>query len=289
MSERKVAICGTAPASLDKAPWQHPEWEIWATSRLYQQIPGNAWDCWFELHELEKIGRGWTCTEKEREQRREEHLDWLREQQRPIYVQEEYETEIPAGVAFPKDQVLESVPYPYFTNSISWMIGLAIYQQVDVIGVYGVDMAQNSEFFYQRPSVEWLLGIAQGQGIETDIPDECDLLKCTNLYGFGDTRAFDAKARARKQEIDQRLQGIEGQMEQVKAQGNQIAGAMNAMDQIRKNGAPDKLKREITLELERLEDEKEQLEGQMQQLQARKRTHKGAQDNMEYLQRAWMG
>ena len=50
------------------------------------------------------------------------------------------------------------------------MIALAIYEDFDIIHVYGVDMAVCGEYEQQRPSCEFFCGIAKGKGIELYIP-----------------------------------------------------------------------------------------------------------------------
>lgn len=145
MSEkRRVAICGTAPASLKEAPFHDETWEIWGTSRLWKEIPRA--DVWFELHPLDEIGRGWNVNLEQREAAREEHVEWMAQAGLPVYLQEEDER-VPTGVPYPLEEVeafLESEfgdVEAYFTNTIAYMIALAIYQGVDEIGVWGVDMA----------------------------------------------------------------------------------------------------------------------------------------------------
>ena len=40
----------------------------------------------------------------------------------------------------------------------------------DVIGLYGVHMMGRSEFTWQRACVTWLIGLAEGRGVEVYIP-----------------------------------------------------------------------------------------------------------------------
>lgn len=287
---RKVAICGTAPGSLDEAPWADPEWEIWGTSRLYEMIPDNRWDCWFELHDLEKIGKGWNCTEQEREEKREKHLDYLRETSRPVYVQPQYEDEWPSAIGYPIDEVLDEFPSQYFTNHISWMLALAIYSEVDEIGIYGVDMAMSGgEYEYQRPSVEYFIGVARGRGIPVEVPDTCDLLKTTRLYGVDDGDSpFDAKVRAREDELDQRINSIQQTINELEAEDQQIQGMINVMGQLAENGVDPNLRDELVGEAEALQERRQQIAQQLNANRQKLAAQKGAKDNTDYLKRAWM-
>lgn len=287
---RKVAICGTAPSSLDEAPWQDPEVEIWGTSRLYKMIPDEVWTVWFELHDLPKIGKGWSCGEDQRKEQRDEHLEYLASQTRPVYVQPQYEDAFPAAVGYPLEEVFEEFPSRYFTNHISWMIALAIYQDVDEIGIYGVDMAlQGGEYEYQRPSVEYFIGIARGRGIPVEVPDSCDLLKTTRLYGVDDGQSpFDKKVRAREDELNDRINQVEDQIEQLQAQDAQLAGAVNAYAELAQNGVPEDLREKLKESAQQMQQQREQVQQQILDGQIALAKSEGAKENTDYLKRAWM-
>ena len=118
-------------------------------------------------------------------------------------MQDHYD-DIPPSVRYPKEFV-EAAAGDYQTSSISWMIGLAIaesFRNVEggfrEIHVYGVDMAQDTEWSEQRPACEYLLGMAHGMGIKTSVPQTSDLLKAIGQYACGTTGdAFSAKLEER--------------------------------------------------------------------------------------------
>ena len=132
---------------------------------------------WFELHSLYKVDHDDPNEPKE-----------LRRLGIPIYMVAKHPT-IPNSVAYPKDDILAHFKVRYFTNSVSWMLALAIYERRPIIHLYGIDMATREgagpdEFGEQRPSIEWLLGWAMGAGIEVVLGEDSDLLKSDVLYGF---------------------------------------------------------------------------------------------------------
>lgn len=140
----------------------------------------------------------------------------------PVYLLEKH-PDIPKSITFPKDRILEHFQRRYFTNSFSWMLGLAI-KGFEEIHLYGVDMSlvsedgSPSELEEQRPSIEWLLGWAMGLGIKVVIPAESDLLKAFCLYGYDEHLRddFRAKARARVLELrrsSQRYREIAAQLD----------------------------------------------------------------------------
>ena len=150
----------------------------------------------------------------------------------PIYMQKK-EPDIPSSVEFPKEEIMR-VFGRYFTNSISWEIALAIYEGFGTIYLYGVDMAQDSEYSFERPSVEYFLGWARGRGINLVIPEKSDLLKTLYLYPFEDSAPFRAKCIARMQELKERIQQHAQAEQQNFMIKNQLLGAQDNMSYIQK-------------------------------------------------------
>ncbi len=157
-----VAIVGQSPTTHDQVPM---DWEIW----------GMPWDegFWvhcdrlFEMHELSLI-------EKHPEVRPKGYIDRLKSIEVPLYMQEAY---FPNVTKYPIDG--------YLNSSIAYMLALAIHEDADKIGLWGVDMRADEEYFYQRPNIEYLLGLAVGQDIEIVIPDESPILKFNGNINYG--------------------------------------------------------------------------------------------------------
>lgn len=221
----KVAIVGTAPSSRDLAPFDDESWKIWGVSNVYQHIP--KWDCWFELHDLET---------RKNEQEYPGHYDWLKKQTTPVYMQQTHE-EIPASVEYPKQEIIGEFG-GYFTNSVSYMIALAIHRGAEQIGIFGVDMAVqdaggHSEYAHQRPSCEYFVGIAVGRGIKVDIPPESDLLKAARLYAYETAGAFALKARVRRKELQQRIAKADQESQDARDRSVFLQGAVDNLDWIK--------------------------------------------------------
>lgn len=212
----KIAIVGYAPSSREKAPYDDKSWDIWGVNELYKIAPRV--DVLFELHD-----KFW-LTQKERNPK---HLEWLKAAKIPIFMQEHYD-DIPASVPYPKADIVNRFG-TYFTNSISWMIALAVFVRPDEIGIWGVDMATEIEYQGQRPSVEYFIGWAQGAGIKVHLPAECDLLKSFFLYGYDDREITEMalKMRGRVQELDTRAKQYQANMASNQAAFNQMVGALD--------------------------------------------------------------
>jgi hypothetical protein len=99
------------------------------------------------------------------------------------------------------------------------------------LGLYGVDMATGSEYGPQRPSCEWMLGIAAGLGIKITIPPEADLLKSRFLYGFQEREqtAWERKIQNMKKSMQARLNKSVEQHTAAEKAIHQYTGALEAV------------------------------------------------------------
>lgn len=221
--EKKVAIVGFTN-SREQAPWGQPGWEIWLCNNLWKFVPPAHWHRLYDLHDDATItGDG-------------EHSAFLAgvEQKtmdgQPVRLGDRLavvwkpRAEWPTSVGFPKDEIVEAFGR-YFTNSISWMIAQAIHEGATEIHVYGVDMAQGSEYAAQRPSCEYFLGLAAGRGIKVYVPPQSDLLKTSAMYGIEDDSALRIKLDERTKELEQRLNMLQSQHQQINNQIHQVLGA----------------------------------------------------------------
>lgn len=229
----RVAIVGFAGTKED-TPFQDLAMEWWGMNELYawarpktEAVGRPSFDRWFELHDMQVITSSYED---------QAHLKWLQAQPegRPIYMLETHE-DIPASVRFPIERVCK-VFGRYFTSSIGYMLALAILQGRDDnlkaidpeatygwIGLYGIDLASDTEYGDQRPNAEYLVGLARGLGIEVFIPKGAALLQAARLYGYepglGDGPVGE--------EYDQkRITQLTAQREQALAVVHTVEGAM---------------------------------------------------------------
>ncbi len=177
---KKVAICGFAE-SYKTAPFDDKSIEIWGLNELWKYLP--RWNRWFELHDAETLG----VTKRdlsEGEQKR--HLEWLKTPTngRPIYMQPTFcDGRFPGAVPLPLEALIAKFGR-YFTSSIGYMVALAILEDYDWIGLYGIDLASDVEYAQQRPNAEYLIGIARGMGKTVVVAEGSAILQAGHLYGY---------------------------------------------------------------------------------------------------------
>ena len=174
-----IAICGMAQH--DKSEVDNFNGEIWGLPWDEGRWP--FFDRYFEIHPLDLL-------RKPEAQRRDGYEDRLKSL--PIlYMQEAYE-DIPNAIRYPVEKVVDNLGFDYFNSSIAYLMGMSLLEGADKIGIWGVDMADLepvpgdpsyiSEFAYQRPNMEYLIGLARGRGVDVYIPERSPL---TKFHGEG--------------------------------------------------------------------------------------------------------
>ena len=212
--KKKVAILGTVPHKM-LAPFNNPEFEIWAIAHACLGEPLPKVDRIFEIHKWDEVVK-WGSPDA-----------WRMFPNAPVYLIEP-RPEVKNSIAFPFDglvksfQIFEDRNEAVMTNSISWMIALAIAEGFEEINIYGVNMSHHTEYGTQKPSCEYYLGLAKGMGIKVYVPKESDLLKSYFLYG---------KEEEKQAEILSKIQGhsdfLISQYNAQKAQAEQLRDSLN--------------------------------------------------------------
>lgn len=152
---RRIAIIGFGPTYNERPH----DWETWG---LPWDGHAPQYDRLFEMHDP-SLWRG-----------NEKHVARLRELDMPIWMQE-IQDDFPS-VAYPLWSVV-SMTGDYFGSSIAYMLALAIYEEADEIGLWGVDLHAEDGYDHQRPNLEYLLGFAAGRNITITIPEGSSLMK----------------------------------------------------------------------------------------------------------------
>ena len=215
--ERKIAVLGSAASSVGLAPYNDPAWEIWACSPANKGIPRA--EVWFELHNPDvKIREGLT-----------EWMDWLKE--KPIvYMQDTYPG-YKGARKYPLTEIIQRWGPFWWTSQLSFMVALAIEQKPKAIGIYGVDMAANSEYNQQRLACQYFIQhIVRESEIELIVPPESDLLEPAPLYGYCESSRRWRKYNARKQELQARIQNCKATAEAKEQEAKHLIGALDDMD-----------------------------------------------------------
>jgi hypothetical protein len=227
----KVALMGTAPSSMELAPFDDPDWEIWACSPGCMYNPRA--DVYFDLHRYLPGGVSFPF----------EYCDFLKNFEGRVWMTQVVE-EIPNSEEFPWEELVEKYGPYFFTSSLSWMMAMAIEMGATEIGLWGVDMAAATEYKDQKLGCQYFSTLAVAKGIKVTVPPESDLFRPNPLYGvcqsshewikytskvkeFNSAKA-DADRRAKQAEIEAHAWTLA--KEALDYYGQTWAGDMNSGD-----------------------------------------------------------
>lgn len=165
----KLAIVCGAPSSEMSAPFNDPDYEIWVLANRLGRYPRA--DLAFEIHDSLAHYP-------------ESYADHVLSFGVPLIVGENTKIAGENVSIYPFERVFSEFGRKYLTSSCAYMMALAIAEGYERIEVYGVDLAvDDNEYFYQRPCMEYWIGVADGRGIEVVLPDACPVAKSAHLYG----------------------------------------------------------------------------------------------------------
>lgn len=237
---KRVAIIGTAP-TFRLTPWDDPTVQIASLNDAYV-LPGfKRADFWMDLHPFSEMVFRPKDERKVRPEhapvgaylRPQGHLDWLKAQPFPVYLHDCRE----AGCADLPPETRSHTPYDfpnwpnarpfpfkaieakygqYFSSTPAWMLAFYLLEGYTEVGIYGIHLATEWEYIYQRPNMEFLIGMALAQGVQFTIPERSSLLKGKHKYAVEPKPNLDLERAERKvagikaegQALQQRLVGL---------------------------------------------------------------------------------
>ena len=232
---KNIVLLGTAPASMQLAPFGNPDWEIWACS------PGTAgaprFDKFFELHRWEP-GQPWFS---------EGYVNFLQNFKGEV-IMGGHEASVPGCKVIEWERLVKKFGPYFFTSSLAWMAAMAIEEKPAKIAFYGVDMAATSEYEMQRAGCQYFSMLARSMGIEVGVPPESDLLRPAPLYGVCEHSHAWIKQTIRAREMATRLKEKEAIAKEALEAALFMRGALDDQDwQLHSFfGAADSMGREFT-------------------------------------------
>lgn len=215
----KVAIIGSAPSSVQLAPYNDLSWRIWSVSPgAYPHV--KRCDVHFEVHRWEPPDgytgpKPWFTVE---------YIDWMRKVPQVFMI--EPVPELPNSIAYPKDAILEQFGPYWQTSTVTWMVCLAVAAGAKEIGLWGIDMAAVEEWQFQRTGLQCLLWyVHKHYGVKITLPPESDLWAPPVLYGFADNDPHTIKIARRRAELDDRATVAQQKFEAARAEMMYLQGA----------------------------------------------------------------
>jgi hypothetical protein len=215
--KKRLALVGSAQ-TLAMAPYDDPNFEIWVHSTTLPSEGCKRADRVFEFHPFRYYGQP-------------NVIERLTGFEGPVYMQKHVDI-IPNSVEYPLKEIEQEFKLPcmgdelYVTNSITFMILLAIYEGYTDLNLFGVHMAHDTEYSYQLPSCSWALGLAQGRGCSLWLPKESSLLKARYLYGYHEPSKYMAHAEDRVTGLQKGIRQVTERLNQTAVQKAKTEGAL---------------------------------------------------------------
>lgn len=183
----KIVACVGAGPGIADAPYDDPGVWVWGIARHHTFMP--RCDLLFEMHDR-SIWESYLG-----QHNYAQTLDSIG----PVVMREEH-PDIEASIAFPFD-IADHWFGGYYTGSPSYMLAYAVTQRVNQIRCYGINCKTRAEYVYQRPNLEFILGVAMGLGIDVFVDKHSALLHRGEPYGT------DAWYRAGGDQVEKRYAG----------------------------------------------------------------------------------
>ncbi len=214
---RKIAIIGTAPSSIELAPYDDLDWEIWGCS------PGTVHmkriDTFFELHRFVSGGVSFPL----------DYIKYLAAFDGTVWMTVERD-EIPNSKEFPWQELVGIYGPYFFTSSIAWMMAMAIEMRPSEISLYGIDMGATTEYFDQKLGCQYFATLAKARGIDVYVPPESDLLRPNPLYGVCQNSHAWIKDTTKLKEYNAKQSEAEENLERWKQETIFWKGAQDDLD-----------------------------------------------------------
>lgn len=182
-----------------------------------------------------------------------DYTSWLACMKTPV-VMLHHVPDIPTSIPYPKEEIMRKfaaaqdgkAAAAFFSSSISWMLALAIEQNPDEIGLFGVDMsAAEEKYTNQKAACQYFIGLARGRGITVTIPPQSDLDRPTPLYGYCELDPMHAKLLARSEELNARLNDATNRFKQAEMEMYYLRGAAEDTNYVSQTWVSDPLAIEL--------------------------------------------
>ena len=217
----KIACLGSAPSSMMLAPVDDPEWEIWACSPPnFQQ---KRVDAWFEVHSLER---------KFSKPENAPYAEVLKKHQRVYVTDPKHKEILPNSLMLPWQELVSQYGPYFFTSSLAWMMAYALMHKPDKIGLFGVDMAAQTEYGYQRAGCQYFIQKAHEMGIDVYCPPQSDVKVPAPIYGVREHWHMFKKCSARRNELLERKQKADAAIQNAQRDSDLIRGALDDLQYV---------------------------------------------------------
>lgn len=231
-STQKIAIIGGAP-SYEGAPFDDPDWQIWAIAVGYSRLPPEKVDRWFEIHSREVI------------ENRDKTLyrgfdEWLfnKDTKRaPVTIFPDSQMDdVPNSLMFPRQRIEERFGHDWWTSTVAWMFAQALANYDSDIALFGIEMNDDEEYGVQQAALRHFRDIALLSGRKIIVPKGWNLLHPVKMYpdceqsrGYQHCEREITRMKQDQATIDRQVTALQGRSDFCR-------GALDVYDHLMRNG-----------------------------------------------------
>lgn len=226
--KKPLCIIGTAQSSKD-APYDlkiddEYMYDIWGINTALVKPDVTRLDVCFEMHPKRYWGQLPV-------------MQRLNDFDGRVIMQDHYD-QIPKSEAYPYEAIKKKYQLDcmgdnlYVTNTVTWMILAALEEGYTDISLYGIHMAHETEYAYQRSSCSWILGvihgwILDGKPYKITIHPESSLLKAEYEYGFNEPTKTMQYLQGRQEGMRKGIQEVDAKIDSLTASKLRTEGALS--------------------------------------------------------------
>jgi hypothetical protein len=161
-----------------------------------------------------------------------EYVQFLAQFKGDVWMTEQVDM-IPNARRLPREMLIGKHGPFFWTSSLAWMAAIALEDpELEELGFFGVDMAANEEYQFQKPGCLHFITIALQRGIKVTVPPESDLLQPQPLYGVSEWSPMMVKLTARKKELDARVAAAQQRAAQAQQEIVFVNGALDDLNYV---------------------------------------------------------
>lgn len=223
---KKLIITGTANSIIEMP--NSLEYDIWGCGSCLTDSEIPRIDVLFELHQYDKVKALYFSEKK---------VDYSRAGR--IFVNSEKMLELfPRAEVYPLEKVLSVFKRKFFTSSAAWILGLAIIEGYKHIEIQKIQCCDDQEYWFEREALSYLIGYAEGMGVNIFFPPDTELLYTPCLYGFDADyeNHLEVKLASREKYAFQSVKALLGEFERKSEEMNRMIGAINILKDLEKEG-----------------------------------------------------
>lgn len=100
--------------------------------------------------------------------------------------------------SYPLAKVIEFFGTDYFSNTVDYAIALALFERFDEIHLYGVTVEVGSEYYFEKPGVDFWCGYALGRRAKVIVHGQYSTIMRTKdgcLYGYDTPQNLDERLK----------------------------------------------------------------------------------------------